>query len=81
VRDENFKAIDNLKKGFQPGRKGCRNKDGEIREDQEMLHRWEEYFKELLNMEKKRHEERILKITNNKQEQKIIIGEDEEAST
>jgi hypothetical protein len=31
-----YKAIDNLKKGFQPRSNGCRNKDGEIiREERE----------------------------------------------
>jgi hypothetical protein len=33
-----YKAIDNLKKGFQPRSNGCRNKDGEImREEGKVL--------------------------------------------
>jgi hypothetical protein len=41
-----YSAIDNLKKGFQPRSTGCRNKDGEIiREEEKMIRRWEEYFK------------------------------------
>jgi N-acetylneuraminic acid mutarotase len=52
-----FKTIDNLKKGLQPRSNGCRNKDGEIiREEGKVLQRWEEYFKELLNIEKEEEE-------------------------
>jgi hypothetical protein len=54
------KAIDNLKKGFQPRSNGCRNKDGEIiREEGKILQRWEEYFKELLGTEKEYEDEEI----------------------
>jgi hypothetical protein len=50
-----YKAIDNLKKGFQPRSTGCRNEDGEIIwEEEKILRRWEEYFKELLSTKKRR---------------------------
>jgi hypothetical protein len=37
-----YKAVDDLKKGFQPRSNSCRNKDGEII--------WEEHFKGLPNI-------------------------------
>jgi hypothetical protein len=77
------KAIDNLKKGFQPRSNGCRNKDGEIvREEGKILQRWEEYFTELLNIEKV--EEERERDKNDQEETRTgrrVIGEDEEVST
>jgi hypothetical protein len=43
------KAIDNLKKGFQPRSDGCRSKESKIiREEGKILRRWEEYFKRVI---------------------------------
>jgi hypothetical protein len=64
-----YRAIDNLKKGFQPRSNGCRNKDGEIiREEGIVLQQWEQYFKELLTIEKE-YEEKESKRNENDQEE------------
>jgi hypothetical protein len=70
-----YKAIDGLKKGFQPRSNGCRNNDGElIREEGKILRRWEKYFRELLSTEKKDEDiekvEKGLETIKRKQEQK-----------
>jgi endonuclease/exonuclease/phosphatase family metal-dependent hydrolase len=44
-----YKAVNNMKKGFQPRMNGCKGKDGKmIGEEKEILERWTEHFKELL---------------------------------
>jgi hypothetical protein len=64
----------------QPRSNGCRNKDGEIiRGEGTVLQRWDEYFKELINIEKE-DEER--ERNENDQEEirtgRRVIEEDEE---
>lgn len=45
-----YKAVDRMKRGFQPRVNGCRGKDGKIEgEERKVMGRWSEYFKELLN--------------------------------
>jgi hypothetical protein len=65
-----YKAIENLKKAFQPRSTGCRNRDGEIiREEEKILRRWKEYFKELINTEKEDEENERERNGNNQEEE------------
>jgi hypothetical protein len=71
-----YKAVDNLKKGFQPRCNYCRNKDSEIiKEEEKVLQWWEECFKEILTNEK---EEEGRESNVNDQEERRVIGENEE---
>jgi hypothetical protein len=59
-----YKAIDNLKKGFQPRINGCRNKDGEIiREEGKVLQRWENILRNYKILKKKRRKEKEMRMT------------------
>jgi nanoRNase/pAp phosphatase (c-di-AMP/oligoRNAs hydrolase) len=74
-----YKAIDNIKKGFQPRSNGSSNKNGEIiKEEGIVLQRREEYFNELLNIEKKEEEgERNENGQEATRTGRKVIGEDE----
>lgn len=49
-----YKAVEKVKKGYQPRMEGCINKEGDIiLEGNKVLERWVEHFKELLNAEDK----------------------------
>jgi len=44
-----YKAVNNMKRGFQPRKSGCKGKDGKIiGEEKKILERWTEHFVELL---------------------------------
>jgi len=44
-----YKAVNNMKRGFQPRMSGCKGKDGKIiGEEKKILERWTEHFVELL---------------------------------
>jgi hypothetical protein len=48
-----YKAIDKLKKGYQPRVEGCRNRGGKmLYNEEEINNRWVEHFKGLLNKER-----------------------------
>jgi hypothetical protein len=47
-----YKAVDNVKKGFQLKITNCKTKTGKVLyEESKVLERWEDHFKELLNKE------------------------------
>jgi hypothetical protein len=47
-----YKAVNNMKRGFQPRMSGCKGKDGKIiGEEKKILERWTEHFAELLKEE------------------------------
>jgi len=54
-----YKAVNNMKRGFQPRMNGCRGKDGKtIGEEKEILERWTEHFAELLREGEEKEKEK-----------------------
>lgn len=53
-----YQRVNHLKNGYQPKLNLCKNKEGEIlSEEKEIMDRWTEYFRELLNKEPTINEE------------------------
>jgi hypothetical protein len=46
-----YKAMDNIRKGYHPRQEACRDKDGNVLCDKEIMNRWAEHFKDVLNKE------------------------------
>jgi hypothetical protein len=45
-----YRSVLQIKRGYQPKRKACEDKQGKIIEDEtEVINRWAEHFEELLN--------------------------------
>jgi hypothetical protein len=54
-----YKAVNNMKRGFQPRMSGCKGKYGKtIGEEKETLERWTEHFAELLKEGEEKEEEK-----------------------
>jgi len=43
--------MDNIRKGYHPRQEACRDKDGKVLFDKEVMNRWAEHFREALNKE------------------------------
>jgi len=52
-----YKAVNNMKRAFQPRMSGCKGKDGKtIAEKKEILERWTEHFAELMKEQEEKEE-------------------------
>lgn len=64
-----YRAIDKMKKNFQPKIFACKNKEGNmITEEQMVLQRWHEYFEEMLNNDMRRERREVTRENPGREE-------------